>query len=407
VSGVAISLLTASPAFAQKCDFSPNKTDSKGNINPDYHERDPNDPPLRCKKCEEIAARIAKQDANVWTLDLKYGKPKRIEVKKELGTSDVYWYVYYEVTNNTDLERPCFIDVAAESDKGKNTYHYHDMMVPECKEELRKILGIKADELLYTSEELRAPGVPNKLPNKDSPETRPALDPDAKKEFPDPAPNTAITPQVARSKTSGLYEGGNASIGYLMIKPGETKKCVALFGKLDPEFDFLTIYFYGLCNTTTSNMPVVMPDHRGLPKTDEDFERNKKVEQPDSINPEANPVAAVAESEKRLVNDSKIQEPVAKKAKVIERIFCIEYSCTGDEFAKTTRPIVPHEDQPTRPRNLERDETKPAVYHDVGLYGTEIVEPEDATVEGNKKARFTYTARKWIQTEKVIASDLR
>lgn len=376
--GLALSLLLATPAYAEKCKFV--KADD-----PQAHERDDADPPLKCRKCEEIAAEIAKNDANVWTLDLKLGHPKRIEIKKETGHSEVYWYLYYEVTNNDRLERPCFIDVSAESDKGKRTYKYHDSMVPECKEELKRIIGIKKDETLYTSEDLRNTGTPNELPNKDNPEV-----------------GKGVLPKVTRNKDSGIYEGANAKLGYLMIKPGETKRCVAVFGKLDNEFDWLTIYFHGLCNTTTSNMKIEKPDLR------EPFAPGKKVEMPDSLNPEAAPVAVAAESELRLVHDSKMQEPDANKRKVVERVFCVEYSCLGDEFAKTARSIIKNEEQDVRPKNLERDETKPAVHHDVGLYGTEIVESADATVEGNKKAaKYTFTGRKWIQTEKVIKSDLR
>lgn len=365
--GIALTLLLAAPARAEKCKFGPQE-------GPLAHDRDDADPPLKCKKCEEIASDITQNDPNVWTLDLKYSNPKRVEIKREVGSTEVFWYVYYEVTNKDKLERPCFIDVTAESDKGKNRHLYHDSIVPEVKEELRKRVGAKADEVIYTSEELChiGNGV-NELPNKDNPESG------------KPEPGKAILPKVNRNAASGIYEGANAKLGFLMIKPGETKRCVAVFAKLNTEFDFLTIYFHGLCNTTTSVM---------------------KTDKPDSLNPEASPVA-VAEAEVRLVHDGKIQEPEANKRKVIERVFAIEYSCLGDEFAKTSRSTVKNEEQWLRPRNQEKDETKPAVYNDVGHFGTEIVEPEDATLDQKKTAPYTFLGRKWIQTEKVIKSDLR
>jgi len=321
------------------------------------------------------------------------GRPKRLEIKSGFGaassgllpgyspTSEVYWYVYYEVTNTDKVERPCFIDVCAESDKGKNTYTYHDFMVPECKEELRRILGIKEGETLYTSEELRKidASIQNKLPVRD-----------------DATPNTNFaTTKVERDAADGIYKGGCAVLAFPMIKPGETRKCVALFSKLDTEFDFLTIYFHGLTNTTTS-------------VTEYGVSVNGTVTPPppDSLNPEASPVAA-AETEIRLVNDPKIQEPDANKRKIIERVFVLEYSCLGDEFAKTARSIITNEEQWIRPKNLERDETAPPKYHEVGIFGTEIVEPEDATLEGKKVSPFTFLGRKWIQTEKTIKSDSR
>ncbi len=366
--GLALTLLIAAPARAEKCKFGPVE-------GPLAHDRDDADPPLKCKKCEEIASDITQQDPNVWTLDFKYGHPKRCEIKREVGSTEVYWYIYYEVTNKDKLERPCFIDVTAESDKGKNRHTYHDSILPEVKEELRKRLGFKQDEILYTSEELCHIGTTaNELPNKDNPESG------------KPEPGKAILPKVNRNKESGIYEGANAKVGYLMIKPGETKRCAAVFAKLDTEFDVLTIYFHGLCNTTTSVM---------------------KTDKPDSLNPEASPVAVASEGELRLVNDGKMQEPEANKRKVVERVFTLEYSCLGDEFAKTSRSTIVNAEQRLRPKNLEKDETKPAVYHDVGIFGTEIVEPEDATLEGKKTAPYTFLGRKWIQTEKVIRSDLR
>ncbi|HZU98770.1 MAG TPA: hypothetical protein VFF73_18840, partial [Planctomycetota bacterium] len=161
----------APSAWADRCPFS--------TVDNPHDCDDPN--PLKCKKCEEIAAQIAKRDPNVWTLDLavtaedfkkkyvtdptlakslarKFGVPRRVEIKKELGASEVYWYVYYEVTNNDELERPCWIHVTAESDKGKNTVFYNDSIVPEVLEELKKIVGVKEGETLYTSTELCHPG---------------------------------------------------------------------------------------------------------------------------------------------------------------------------------------------------------------------------------------------------------
>src|SRR4051812_45359051 len=122
-------------AFAEKCPFSASD-----------HDKDENDPPLRCKKCEAIAEELARKNKSVWTLDFKYSRPKRVEVKKETGQPDVFWYVYYEVTNIDKVDHPCFIDVMAESDKGKNRHDYHDTAVAEVTDELRKILGIKEGE---------------------------------------------------------------------------------------------------------------------------------------------------------------------------------------------------------------------------------------------------------------------
>lgn len=374
-SSLSLVLLLGTEARADKCKFAPQE-------GPLSHETDDPDPRgLHCTKCAELAAEIAKSDPNVWTLDIKYGRPKRVEIKGELGVSEVYWYIYYEVTNNDKLERPCFIDVVAESDKGKNTFTYHDSVIPEVKEELKKILGVKEGETLYTSDDLRHPGTDtNKLPTRD----------DATRE------SNFATTKVARDASSGIYSGGNAKLAFPMIKPGETRRCVAVFQKFDNEFHFLTIYFHGLTNTTTS-----------IPEYGITVAGQTTAPPADSLNPEASPVAAASEGEVRLVNDPKIQEPDANKRRVVERVFAVEFSCLGDEFAKSSRPIVTNEEQRLRPKNLEKDESAPPRYHDVGHFGTEIVEPEDATLEGKKVSPFTFLGRKWVQAERTIKSDLR
>lgn len=324
---VVLAVAFALPAYAEKCKFGD-------------HERDENDPPLKCKKCEEISEELARKDPHVWTLQLKYDRPRRLEIKRETGTSEVYWFVAYEVTNIDKVARPCFVDVTAESDKGKNTYTYHDSVLPDLKDELRRVVGVKDGETLFTQTEMCLPGQgeENALPNKD-----------------------------------GTVKTGQARIAFQTIQPGETRKCVAVFDKIDPEFDVLTIYFHGLTNTIHA------------------------------LNPESSPVA---EGEYRLINDdAKTADPYRRK--VVERIFAVEWECLGDEFAKTTRSIRKREEQTLRPKNLARDESEPAKYHDVGVFGTEIVEPEEKAVEGKKPSPFTFLGRKWIQVEKTIKSDLR
>ncbi len=326
------------PAYAEKCPFA----------GPDGHERDESDPPLRCKKCEAIAEELRAKNPSVWTLKLTYDRPKRVEVKRELKeNAEVYWYIYYEITNQDKIDRPCFIDVMAESDKGKNQYWYHDSAVPEVTEELKKILGIKENEVLHTQLEMTSPnkGETNQLPNKD-----------------------------------GTVKGGEAKIALPTIKPGETKKCVAVFTKFDNEMDVLTIYFHGLCNTV-AGVPIPI----------------------DGLNPETSPVS---EGEGRLIaDDAKTADPYRRK--VIDRVYAIEYECTGDEFKKSTRPIIKHEEQTLRPRNLAKDEGDPVKYHDIGVFGTEIIDPEEKTIEGKKPSPFTFLARKWVQVERTIKSDLK
>jgi hypothetical protein len=357
-SGVALvtvlSTMTAtiSPALAEKCKFGD-------------HERDENDPPLKCRKCEEIAKSLAEVNPHVWTLQIAYHHPRRVEVKREagVGKSEVYWFIAYEVTNTDKVPRPCFIDVCAESDKGKNTYTYHDSIVPECKEEIRRILGMKEGETLYTQTEMCLPnqGEANALPNKDG-AVKVGPDPTTVKQTPDPS-------------EGAIQSGGNAKLALQLLAPGETRKCAACFGKLDTEFDVLTIFFQGLCN------PV------------------------EALNPEASPVA---EGEYRIVaDDVKTADPYRRK--IVERVLAIEFECLGDEFAKTTRSIYKHEEQLLRPINLNKDPdpAAPPRYHEVGVFGTEIIDAEEKTVEGKKSSPYTFLARKWIQVEKTIKSDLR
>ncbi|MBI3725249.1 hypothetical protein HY251_15060, partial [bacterium] len=325
-------------------------------------DRDESDHPLKCKKCEAIAEKLSRENPSVWTLQLKYDRPKRVEVKRELKEgSEVYWYIYYEIKNIDKIDRPCFIDVMAESDKGKNQHWYHDHAVPEVVAELRKILAIKDDEVLHTQVELTTPnkGEANQLPNKD-----------------------------------GTVRGGEAKLALPSIKPGETKRCVAIFPKFDNEMDVLTVYFHGLCNTIA-----------GIPSETRasNFPSPHETVLVDGSNPETSPVA---EGEGRLIADD-AKNAGDYKRKVIDRVYAIEYECPGDEFAKSVRSIPKHEEQTLRPKNLARYPDDPVKYHDVGVFGTEIIEPEEKQIEGKKASPFTFLARKWIQVERTIKSDLK
>lgn len=385
VSIVGISLGFAAPAYAEKCQFSGN--------GPDAHDRDDNDPPLKCHKCEEIAEKITRKDTNVWTLDLKYKKPRRVEVKKALqapnglwvpNESEVYWFVYYELTNQDTVPHPCYVDVMAESDKGKNVYTYHDSAVPEVVEEVRRIEGLKDEEALFTQTELCLPpaGSDNKVPNQDGTifeqtyeDGRGLTEPKSGK----PSHTRFLQRMTDAEGKTLVVKDGPARIAFSTINPGEKRRCVAIFTKMDAEMDVLTVYFHGLCNSTygTSDPTNFLP-------------------------PEANPVG---ENDLRIINDDvKAADPYRRK--VIDRVFAIEYECPGDEFAKSSRQIKEHDEQLLRPRNLAKEE-EPVRYHDVGIFGIEIVEAEEKSIEGKKATPFTYLARKWIQVERTIKSDLR
>lgn len=167
-----------------------------------------------CQECEKAANDIA-QKAAAWTIQLKHEKPRRVTVKDDSGTPETFWWFSYTLKNTDQDAHEFSMHISAVSDKGKNLYQYEDGSVPEVVAEIRRILGMKEGETLYTQAELNTSpqGQQHQLPGKEAPPG-----------------------------------GGSGKVALPTIKPGETFRCVAIFKKLDAEMDRLKISVHGLSN---------------------------------------------------------------------------------------------------------------------------------------------------------------
>lgn len=139
----------------------------------------------------------------LWMLEFEPGKPKRIQIGKEPNIEN-YWYLPFTLKNPDAEDHHFFLEITATSDKNKQ---YRSIAHPIVKELVRRKLGVRKDEPLWSQEELTVAHEPT--------------DPNA------PFPRKLDLP---------------------VIKAGEAVKCVAIFNAWDREMDFLTIQIRGLTN---------------------------------------------------------------------------------------------------------------------------------------------------------------
>lgn len=174
---------------------------------------------------DETAKEIAKK-SGMWVLKWKHERPRWISLNYDLGTEDNkiptensgaspqlrtenYCYMYYEVSNKDDSDHRFFINITGVSDKKKT---YHDVWDSAAFKKIEAILRyrgkIKKGEKLHSQKDIT---IPTKRADLDA----------------NPATRKLALP---------------------VIKAGETKKCVAIFRKLNVELDNLSINVRGLSN---------------------------------------------------------------------------------------------------------------------------------------------------------------
>ncbi len=155
---------------------------------------------------------------DTWLLDLKPLDIKPIVVERKSGQGRLDWYLTYAVTNRDDTARPFEVVVSAESDKGVK---YSDNCMPETEQAVERKLG--EDFFGNIDKEKHFPLAEQK---KALEEIR-KLEGDAQTE--------AFRKYLARKRVA--------------INPKETKRCIATFGALDREADFVKIYVRNLTGT--------------------------------------------------------------------------------------------------------------------------------------------------------------
>ncbi|HAK97506.1 MAG TPA: hypothetical protein DCM87_21580 [Planctomycetes bacterium] len=155
---------------------------------------------------------------DTWLLDFKPLDIKPIVVERASGRGRLDWYLVYAVTNRDGEPRPFEITISAESDKGVK---YSDSSMPETERAVERALG---EDLFGTID--REKHFPLAEQKKALDEIR-ALQGDAQIE--------AFRKYLERKR--------------ITIKPKETKRCIATFGALDREADFVKIYVRNLTGT--------------------------------------------------------------------------------------------------------------------------------------------------------------
>lgn len=155
---------------------------------------------------------------DTWLLDFKVLEIKPIVVERKSGTGRLDWYVVYAVTNKDAVVHPFDVCLTAESDK---SVKYSDTCMPETEDAVERKLG----ENFFSGA-------------------------DREKQFPAAERKKALEEirkldGEPRAEAFRKYQAR----AQVMINPKETKRCIATFGALDREADFVKIYMRNLTGT--------------------------------------------------------------------------------------------------------------------------------------------------------------
>lgn len=230
---------------------------------------------------DEKAKQIAK-NSGLWYLKFKHEAPRWISMNNDLGVEDGkiphefsgsakqlrtenYFYVFYTITNKEEKDIRVFINVTGESDKNKNVTSSRDrkqkfvskwdrMRVKDVDEkkadaklDKRKLFRSRYrknyhdvhDKAVFKKVEaiLRYRGKVKK----------------GEKLY------SQVDLTIPTTKTNLNADPATRKLAMPVMKPGETRKCVAIFRRFDVEMDVLVLTFRGLSN---DNIVQVSGDHR-------------------------------------------------------------------------------------------------------------------------------------------------
>lgn len=147
----------------------------------------------------EVAANEPASDVPgaYWVLELEEKALRMIAPREGIGTGEVYWYLLYTLTNTGKEDRDVYVSVTATSDNNKL---YADLFQPSIEKAIERkenlLLWGKSDEFALLSK--RKPSDPR-------------------------------------------YH-------YVTLKAGDIRRCVAVFNRLDPNANKITIRVAGLSN---------------------------------------------------------------------------------------------------------------------------------------------------------------
>ncbi len=130
-----------------------------------------------------------------WSIDLKVRALRMISPKTGAGAGSLYWYMLYELNNNTGQDRDVYINVTATTD-GKRKYA--DLYLPAVER---------------------------------------AAEVKERREF---------WGKIDQFKVLATRDPKDPKYNYFTVKAGETKRCIAVFNRFDPTGDRIKIHVAGL-----------------------------------------------------------------------------------------------------------------------------------------------------------------
>jgi hypothetical protein len=199
----------------------------------------------------------AKSGAGRWVLDLQHGRLNTVDVVDAAGRSTAYHYMTLKVTNKTAFARAWRPKVRAVTDTKPNA-PYYALPLPQALDSIRK--------------------------------------------------------QERDAALVLLSDTGTK------IDPGETKSCVAVFGRLDPAYDRVRVELRGLVNPVAVYKVEKYPGDRTVIVDSAYYDRNQKILE--SLRKEA-----------REANSDRLPSPEVEYQEMMEdRVFDIEYARRGDEY---------------------------------------------------------------------------
>jgi hypothetical protein len=199
----------------------------------------------------------AADGAGRWVLNLEHGRLNTVAIVDAAGRTTAYHYMTLKVTNKTAFAR-------------------------DWRPKVRAVTDTKPKEPYYAMPLAHA------------------LDP--------------IRTQERNPKLVLLNDTGTK------IEPGETKLCVAVFGKLDPAYDRVRVELRGLVNPVAVYKVEKYPGDRTVIVDSVYYERNQKVL--DSLRKEA----------REGGNDRLPPAEVEYQEMMEDRVFDVEYTRRGDEY---------------------------------------------------------------------------
>lgn len=149
------------------------------------------------KTGEKAGVDAAQGPSNFWLIDFEFKALRMISPQRGLGSEKVYWYMLYTLSNPSKESHELYVQISASSDHNKE---YADLFLPAVEKAIER------------------------------------------KE------NAPLWGKVDLFETSRKKKPSDPKYNYTVLKAGEKRSCVAVFNRLDPNANKITIHVAGLSN---------------------------------------------------------------------------------------------------------------------------------------------------------------